>query len=179
MKRKFKIPNMSNKDVANWYANIKPIVDNEGTPNYLRELKDYELGNAITFLQPTDYADKVDFSKLSVLGDVKMLHRYSYVGFFKPSVKEIISQIPSDMIEKVVAFEMIYTSDSIIDLNDIFNEEIHQGFHVSVVRLYQTKNDTNEKAEPVQEYPVKESTLPIGMSKKQFHQLKKSYGIED
>lgn len=36
-----------------------------------------------------------------------MLHGYGYYGLFKPSVGEIIRQIPKDLLEKVVAFEII------------------------------------------------------------------------
>lgn len=36
-----------------------------------------------------------------------MLHGYGYYGLFKPSVGEVIRQIPKDLLEKVVAFEII------------------------------------------------------------------------
>lgn len=70
MERKFEIPEMSNEEIARWYATIKPIVLHD---TYLRELSAEELTNtAYTWLkEPTDYADKVDFTKLSVLEDRK------------------------------------------------------------------------------------------------------------
>ena len=82
-----------------------------------------ELTNvAYTFLnEPTDYADKVDFTKLSVLEDRKMLHGWGYYGFFKPSVGEVIRQIPKDSLEKVVAFEII---DGAIAMNSTSNYRV-------------------------------------------------------
>ena len=76
---------------------------------YLRKLSERELTHvAYTWLtEAIDYAEKVDFTKLSVLEDIKMLHGYGYYGLFKPSVGEVIRQIPKDLLEKVVAFEII------------------------------------------------------------------------
>ena len=106
MKRKYEIPKMSDKDIAHWYENIRPIVKRD---TYLRKLSERELTHvAYTWLtEAIDYAEKVDFTKLSVLEDIKMLHGYGYYGLFKPSVGEVIRQIPKDLLEKVVAFEII------------------------------------------------------------------------
>ena len=167
MKRNFRIPKMSNEEIVHWYSTIKPIVKHD---TYLRELSAEELTNvAYTWLtEPSDYADKVDFEKLSVLEDRKMLHTWGYYGFFKPSVGEVIRQIPKDSLEKVVAFEII---DGAIAMNSTFKDELNAGFHVSIVRLYQAKNDTNEAAQPIKEYPTNNSRIPVGMSKEEFNNL--------
>ena len=167
MKRKFEIPKMSDAEIARLYAIIKPIV---GHDTYLRGLSANELtGSAYTWLnEPSDYADKVDFSKLSVLEDRKMLHGYGYYGFFKPSVGEVIRQIPKEHLNKVVAFEII---DGAIAMNSTFNAELNAGFHVSIVRLYQAKDDTNEAAHPITEYPTIDSKLPVGMTEEEFKEL--------
>lgn len=178
MERKFEIPKMSNEDIAKWYANIKPIVKHEDTPTYLRELSEEELtGTAYTWLnEPSDYAEPVDYSKLSILADIKMLHGYAYHGFFKPSVGDVIRQIPKEYLEKVVAFEMI---NGAIGINSIFNKELNAGFHVSIVRLYQAKDDTNEEAHPVGIYPTNDCKIPIGMTEEEFQGIKAIFGQED
>lgn len=106
MKRKYEISQMSDKDIAHLYENIRPIVKRD---TYLRKLSERELTHvAYTWLtEAIDYAEKVDFTKLSVLEDIKMLHGYGYYGLFKPSVGEVIRQIPKDLLEKVVVFEII------------------------------------------------------------------------
>lgn len=167
MERKFEIPKMSNEEIARWYDTIKPIVAHD---TYLRKLTTDELTKvSYTWLnEPTDYADKVDFTKLSVLEDRKMLHGYGYYGYFKPSVWEVIRQIPRDYLEKVVAFEIICGA---IGMNNTFKDELNAGFHVSIVRLYQEKDDTNEVAHPIIEYPTNDSKIPAGMTKEKFKEL--------
>lgn len=167
MERKFEIPQMSNEEIASWYATIKPIVRHD---TYLRELSSDELTDvAYTWLnQPLDYADKVDFSKLSVLEDRKMLHSWGYYGCFKPSVGEVIRQIPKVYLNKVVAFEIIVGA---IAMNNTFNAELNAGFHVSIVRLYQAKDDTNDAAQPITEYPTSDSKVPVGITEEEFSKL--------
>lgn len=105
-KRKFEIPEMSTKEIARWYATIKPIVKGD---TYLRELSEKELTNtAYTWLHDArDYADKVDFTKLSILEDRKMLHGYGYPTFFKPSVGEVIRQIPPSTSKKLLLLKSL------------------------------------------------------------------------
>lgn len=167
MERKFEIPKMNNAEIARWYATINPIV---GHDTYLRRLSADELTSvAYTWLnKPSDYSDKVDFSKLSVLEDIKMLHGYGSYALFKPSVGEVIRQIPKEHLKKVIAFEII---DGAIAMNSTFNAELNAGFHVSIVRLYQAKDDTNEVAHPITGYPTNDSKLPIGMTEEEFKEL--------
>ena len=174
MERKFKIPMMSNEEIAKRYANIKPIVKHEGIPTYLRELTEHELTHSAYtwFNEPSDYAEPVDYSKLSVLADVKMLHVWAYYGFFKPDVGEVIRQIPKEYLENVVAFEIICGA---IGMNSIFNNELNAGFHVSIVRLYQAKDDTNEVAQPIDIYPTNDCKIPIGMTEKEFQWVKEAF----
>ena len=167
MKQIFESPQMSNEDIARYYTTIRPIVKHD---TYLRELTAKELTDtAYTWLnEPTDYAEKVDFSKLSVLEDRKMLHGWGYYGFFKPSVGEVIRQIPEEYLKKVVAFEIIHGA---IAMNTTFKDELNAGFHVSIVRLYQAKDDTNEAANPITEYPTSDSKIPVGITEEEFKKL--------
>lgn len=148
MKRIFEIPKMSNEEIAKRYTSIKPIIRKEGKPSYLRNLSNSELENvAYTWLNDsTDYGEFVDFTKLSVLTDVKMLHRWRYYGFFKPTVGEVIRQIPKEYLEKVIAFEIIAGP---LDIYTTFKAELNAGFHVSIVRLYQANDETNVELQPI------------------------------
>lgn len=170
MERKFQIPEMTTEEIAKWYTTIKPIVNDGAIPRYLRELSERELTcTAYTWLtEPPDYAGPVDFTQLSVLEDTKMLHVYGYHGFFKPDVGEVIRQIPKQYLEKVVAFEII---SGPVGMNSIYRKELNAGFHVSIVRLYQEKNDTNEVATPVDCWPTTDSKCPVGMTKEDFEKI--------
>ena len=171
MNREFKIPKMKVEQIAKWYDEIKPIVKRNGVPVYLAKLSADELIKSpyTRFNKDEDYADVVDYSKLSVLADVKMLHTYGYYKFFKPSIGEIIRQIPKELLEKVVAFEMLGGE---LATNSVFRAEFYAGFHVSIVRLYQLKDITNEEAKPTFDYPNDNCKTPIGMTEKQFEDLK-------
>ena len=172
MERKIEIPEMSKEDIVKWYSKMRPIVKDEDLPRYLRDLKPHELTDvSYTWLtDSSDYADVVDYSKLSALADVKMLHRYGYYVFFKPSVGEVIRQIPLEHLEKVVAFEIICGP---IGMNTTFNKEFGAGYHVSIVRLYEEKNATNKEAKPLKECSDEDDWcgFPIGMEEKDFKAL--------
>jgi hypothetical protein len=171
MERKFEIPKMKVEQIAKWYDKIKPIVKRNGVPVYLAKLSIDEIIKIpyTRFNKDEDYADVVDYSKLSVLADVKMLHTYGYYKFFKPSIGEVIRQIPKELLEKVVAFEMLGGE---LATNSIFRAEFYAGYHVSVVRLYQLKDITNEEAKPAFDYPNNTSKTPIGITDEQFQNIK-------
>ena len=171
MEKKFQIPEMSTDEISKWYLTIKPIVRKKKA-FYLRELSERELTHiAYTWLNGSeDYSAPVDFNKLSILADVKMLHSWGYYGYFKPSVGEVIRQIPKEYLEKTIAFEILAGA---IGMNSIYNEELNAGFHVSVVRLYQARNNTTEAVTPVTSWPSKGDKCPLGMKQEDFKTLLK------
>ena len=125
MKRKYEIPQMSDKDIAHWYENIRPIVNRD---TYLRKLSEREL----THVAYTWLTEAIDYA------------------------------------EKVVAFEIIAGA---IGMEGIFKDELNAGFHVSIVRLYQAKDDTNEAAQQIERYPTPNYQVPVGMAEEQFKKL--------
>lgn len=125
MKRKYEISQMSDKDIAHWYENIRPIVKRD---TYLRKLSEREL----THVAYTWLTEAIDYA------------------------------------EKVVAFEIIAGA---IGMEGIFKDELNAGFHVSIVRLYQAKDDTNEAAQQIERYPTPNYQVPVGMAEEQFKKL--------
>lgn len=79
-----------------------------------------------------------DISKYKKMRDVEMLHTYSYPGFFKPSLYEIFSQIPEEIRDQVDAVEIVWSPQVANDFNKHL-EAFNDGYHTSVVRLYQKK----------------------------------------
>ena len=171
MNRDFEIPKMKVEKIAKWYDQIKPIVKRNGVPVYLAKLSTDEIIKSpyTRFTKEEDYADIVNYSKLSVLADVKMMHTYGYYKNFKPSIGEVIRQIPKELIEKVIAFEML---EGALAMNSVFRAELNAGYHVSIIRLYQSKDITNEEAKPVFYYPTINSNTPIGITEDQFEKIK-------
>jgi hypothetical protein len=66
-------------------------------------------------------------------------HGHGYYGLFKPSVAEVISQIPSDILDTVDAF-MVLGPDDIDDLR-LQWDAIEAGVHRAVTVLFTVPND--------------------------------------
>ena len=90
-----------------------------------------------------DLREEVGKDELEVLEgrDFVCLHSYSYYGFFKPSVGEVLSQIKEHDLPFVKAFEIIESPQTADDFhNDSFTSiAFDNGYHVSTVRLYGLK----------------------------------------
>ncbi len=71
-----------------------------------------------------DPKPKEKAKKLKHLEDIKTFHTYGYYGFFKPSIAEVIAQIPESLLEKTVAFETLTGC------------QIEGEYHSTVTRLY-------------------------------------------
>lgn len=66
---------------------------------------------------------------------IKTLHRYAYYGFFKPSIAEVLSQIPAELVGRAVGF----TCDG-PETSDDLNAELialDAGFQVATTTLYE------------------------------------------
>jgi hypothetical protein len=67
--------------------------------------------------------------------DITTYHSWSYYGFFKPSIAEVLAQIPEEHLDKVVAFEIVQKPESMEDMRRE-SEAFNAGFHVAKTRLY-------------------------------------------
>ena len=82
-----------------------------------------------------DYKITEECNNLKEISRIKTHHYCGYYGLFKPSIAEVLSQIPEDLINKVVAFEII--SDVCSGTDDeikIFNEG---NGHLATAILYE------------------------------------------
>ena len=82
-------------------------------------------------------SEEFDMTKYSPMPeyDFECLHKYGAPNFFKPSIGEVLAQIPDSVLDKVCAFEIIQKPETEFDLhkNKI---ALANGFHTSIVRLY-------------------------------------------
>lgn len=121
---------LSDEKLSKLNDRIIPIIEKDGKKYTCK--KKYSL----TDIKQTsyiwadeDFTKEVDVSNLKILSHVKMLHKYSYPGFFKPSIAEVLSQIPEKFLNDTVAFE-------IIDTYQMCGDAFDDGYHTSSVRLY-------------------------------------------
>ena len=72
--------------------------------------------------------------RLQELCTITTYHGYAFYGFFKPSVAEVIAQIPKEHLDTVVAFS-VKGPETAEDLNKHI-EELNEGYHVAQTTLY-------------------------------------------
>jgi hypothetical protein len=124
------IPDISDEELAKLYRRIKPVI------------RFWKLG--LWYLWRQDlrtvaytWSPKIKFPAffMKPLKDITTFHGFGYHGFFKPSIAEVLAQIPADLVDKVVAFEIIESPETVDDLNRE-SEALNAGYHVAVTRLY-------------------------------------------
>lgn len=139
-----RIPEISDEELRELHARIKPVVRFNIVTSKNGEIKPtevYEEGLLfyIKDVDPRDVAftwepepvKKAD--GLERLDDIVTYHTFGAPILFKPSIAEVLAQIPEKYKEKAVAFE-VRTND-MGPWNVISNEE--GSYHVTVTRLYQ------------------------------------------
>jgi len=137
--KQLSIPQISDEELMRRYLKIKPIAE-VGNGKYW--LKNYSIDE----MRNTSYFWNLFADRRELVGealschdhhDFQCLHTFGYHGFFKPSVAEVLAQIPEEALKHftIDAFEIIDRPTSSGDLNK-YRQALKQGFHVSVVRLY-------------------------------------------
>jgi len=137
--KKLSIPSITDEELMRRYLKIKPIAEVAEVKYWLRDYSLEELRKLV-------YLWNVVPDKREPVGealsnhthyDFQCLHTFGYHGIFKPSIAEVLAQIPEDVLENcfIDAFEIINTPTSNGGFSD-YKKALDLGFHVSVVRLY-------------------------------------------
>lgn len=100
---------MIKEEILNWTKKIKPLIKKDN--------KIYHLDNQCDhFLQSYHWMPIAlnEANGLENIGEILTQHSYSYIGFFKPTVAEVIEQIPCYLLEKTNYFlvEKIISSEN-------------------------------------------------------------------
>ena len=131
---------ITNEEIIGRYSRIKPIVRKDGTLYWLRKFSDEELFN-ISYLWCDNTEKPIKKSEIVPIpdGDFRCLHRYGYYELFKPSIAEVLTQINPEILDSVVAFEIIDSPKSAYNFreDEFTSAAFDSGHHVSTVRLYQ------------------------------------------
>lgn len=127
------IPEITDKELKRRARRIKPTVRfGKGTRERLRYIKPVNLRNVAYTWDPKPAEVAKGLSPLRV---ITTYHGYGAPSFFKPSVAEVLAAIPDDIIDQVVAFEIIKCPETVDDLNRE-PEALNAGYHVAITRLY-------------------------------------------
>lgn len=124
------VPGMSEQRILELARQIKPVVTFKEEGSCYIDPVDPFSESYLWDPQPADPA-----TGLNVLCDITTYHPYGYYGSFKPSIAQVILQVPSEHLDRVVAFEIVKLPETVEDLEaegEIFNS----GYHVATTRLY-------------------------------------------
>lgn len=135
---KLVIPKITDERLEQLYKFLKPIVTIEEMKYLLREFTLSELrGQSYIWNKSEDKREKVDQAKLEKIDDFLCLHTWGYYGLFKPSVAEVLSQVPEELAMQGNTFEIVESPET---RDDVFRypEVINNGFHLSKVRVYKS-----------------------------------------
>lgn len=100
------VPEITEEKLNNLIQKIHPVIRKDDKL-YLIEIPDFR-NTAYTW----DAQITKEFSNLKEVTRIKTHHYCGYYGFFKPSIAEVLSQIPENLIDKINAFEIIGDIDS-------------------------------------------------------------------
>ena len=134
--KKLVIPEIDHKRLAELYRMLKPIVTIDEMKYLLKEFTLAELRNqSYIWNMHDDKRELVDPSMLEPVEDFLCLHTYGYYGLFKPSIAEVLSQVPEKTISEANTFEIIESPETAADVFR-YPEVVDNGFHLSKVRSY-------------------------------------------
>lgn len=137
------IPDVPEVQIRGLADRIKPVIrftrhakrwiqSAEGQLYYIKPVDPFHT-SFIWDPQPTASA-----KGLMPLCDIRTYHTYGYHGLFKPSIAEVLAQIPVEYLNKVVAFEIVNKPQTVADL-DRERVALDAGYHVATTRLYYRK----------------------------------------
>ena len=124
-----KIPKISDERLEELVKRIKPVVKHRGKVLcYIKACDPRTIAFSWSpkFLSPAQ--------GLKLITSIQTLHTFAYYGFFKPTIAEVLAQIPVELIDTVTAFEVVGPQTA-ADLNRE-QKALHAGFHVATTNLY-------------------------------------------
>jgi hypothetical protein len=150
-KNKCAIPEISDEQLEDLYLRIKPVVrfDTSVNDGKIEPLKIYAEGMPfyIKDVDPRTVAFTWDPKPVNPAKDIERLddivtyHSFGAPVFFKPSIAEVLTQIPRKYLEKTVAFE-VRTKD-LGNWNVVTKDG--NSYHVVMTRLYQKRKTGGEE----------------------------------
>ena len=137
--RELTIHYLEDDELKKRYEKIKPIIMIEGITYDMKEFSFTALsGQSYIWNRDEDKRNIIHKEDLEAIEDFVCFHEYGYYGLFKPSIHEVLAQLPEKSIKEADYFEII---ESPVTRDDVFKYEdiLNAGYHASVVRTYKKK----------------------------------------
>jgi hypothetical protein len=124
------IPEVSEDRIKELARRIKPIVEFRGQGKCY--IESVNLFDTAYTCDPKSTGRAQDIKPLR---DIRTYHKYSFALFFKPSIAEVLAQIPEECLDRVIAFEIVESPETVDDINNEPEARV-AGYHVATTRLY-------------------------------------------
>lgn len=125
----YQIPEIDSKRLTKLASKIRPTIRHENKLFYIKPPKD--LAKTPFLWEPKMNGEA---SNLKPVITIMTLHQFGYYGLFKPSIAEVLAQMPVELENQAVAFE-VSGPKTVDDLNkDI--EALSAGYHVASTTFY-------------------------------------------
>ena len=137
--RELTIHFLEDDELKRRYDKTKPIIMIDGITYDMKEFSFSALSDqSYIWNRDTDKRNIVHKEDLEVVEDFICLHGYGYYGLFKPSIHEVLAQLPEKSIKEADYFEII---ESPVTREDVFKytDVLNAGYHATVVRTYKKK----------------------------------------
>jgi hypothetical protein len=122
------IPKITDARISEMLKTIRPLIHRDGKLHCIKWIDTRKV--AFTWNPVLDG----EVQATEIVGRIRTLHTYGYPGFFKPSIAEVLAQIPEELVAKVRGFSL-EGPDTADDINRE-QEALNAGFHVATVTLY-------------------------------------------
>ncbi len=138
------IPKLSQEEIMNRYAKVRPVMTKDGKLHPLKEYTPHEIMKTSYYWEREKdvLPEAAEYLVPIPNSEFYCLHTYGYYGLFKPSVAEVLAQLTDEQLLRADAFEIIAGPETANDFNkdEISAIAFKNGFHVSTVRLYALKH---------------------------------------
>lgn len=126
----FGIPAISNALLGELVQKIKPVVQKGDSLFYI---VDVDPRNIAFTWEPTFRGLATGLTPVTT---IYTLHEYGAPAFFKPSIAEVLAQIPAGYIDSVTAFETVPNRDTIDSWSQSDRDAMNWGYHIASTTLY-------------------------------------------
>lgn len=136
-----RIPDISDDLLLEIYKHVRPVRKNMmGKLCWLKEYSLDELRHRSYIWDDADMTTPVEETsvKLRPIGTFKCLHTWGAPSFFKPSIAEVLAQIPIELLGSAFAFQIIGMPETVNDFyaDEFTTQAFKDGCHVSTVEIY-------------------------------------------
>jgi hypothetical protein len=105
---------ISDEEIAEMLTYIKPLVCFKGDSGEQAFIALPDNLRNTAFRWDPVITEKADMSRFHVLAEIETYHTCGYHMFFKPTIPEVLAQIPKDLVLQVAAFQVLIDDVEII-----------------------------------------------------------------